>query len=104
MSFSEGIINRTGAQNMLYLTCTSLSSVDLAHYGVSRAQDMVSLDYSTMFVVTLVLTTSAWLVALLLFLFCASKIIQTNVKIDVPLWNSFYNMYQGMEQPRFLIW
>ena len=30
---SEGIIDRTGAQTMLYLTCTMVSSVDLAHYG-----------------------------------------------------------------------
>ena len=34
--FNEGIINRTDAQTMLYLTCTTISSVDLAHYGVSR--------------------------------------------------------------------
>ena len=39
---SEGIIDRTGAQTMLYLTCTMISSVDLAHYGVSRAKDWVS--------------------------------------------------------------
>ena len=30
---------------MLYLTC--LSSVDLAHYGVSRAKDWVSVDFGT---------------------------------------------------------
>ena len=29
---------------MLYLTCTMISSVDLAHYGVSRAKDWVSGD------------------------------------------------------------
>ena len=86
---------------MLYLTCTSISSVDLAHYGVSRAQGMVSLDYSTMFVVTLVLTTSALLVALLLFLFCASKIIQTNVKIAVPLWNSFIVCIRALNSQGF---
>ena len=34
-SFSEGIIDRTGIQTRLYLTCTMISSVDLAHYGVS---------------------------------------------------------------------
>ena len=27
---------------MLYLTCTTITSVDLAHYGVSRAKDLVS--------------------------------------------------------------
>ena len=29
---------------MLYLTCTMISSVDLAHYEVSRAKDWVSLQ------------------------------------------------------------
>ena len=29
---------------MLYFTCTMKSSVDLAHYGLSRAKDWVSLD------------------------------------------------------------
>ena len=32
---------------MLYLTCTMISSVDLAHYGVFRAKDWVSLDCGT---------------------------------------------------------
>ena len=36
--------DRTCAQTMLYLTCTTLTSVDLAHYGVSRAKDWVSVD------------------------------------------------------------
>ena len=40
-ALAEGIIDRTGAQTVLYLTCTMLSSVDLAHYGVSRAKDWV---------------------------------------------------------------
>ena len=40
-SFSEGIIDRKGAQTMLYLTCTIIFSVDLAHYGVSRVNDWV---------------------------------------------------------------
>ena len=44
---SSGIIDRIGAQTMLYLTCTTISSVDLAHYGVSRAKDMVSVDCGT---------------------------------------------------------
>ena len=30
---------------MLYLTCTMISSVDLARYGVSNAKDWVSVDY-----------------------------------------------------------
>ena len=47
-SFSEGIIDRRGAQTMLYLTCTTITSVDLAHYGVSRAKDSVSVDCGTM--------------------------------------------------------
>ena len=36
---SEGIIDRTGAQIMLSLTCSTITSVDLAHYGVSYAKD-----------------------------------------------------------------
>ena len=38
-SFNEGIIDRTGAQTLHYLSCTKISSVDLAHYGVSHAKD-----------------------------------------------------------------
>ena len=33
---------------MLYLTCTIIISVDLAHNGVSRARDWVSVDCGTM--------------------------------------------------------
>ena len=33
----RGLSLRTGAQTMFYLTCTTIPSVDLAHYGVSRA-------------------------------------------------------------------
>ena len=32
---------------MLYLTCTTITSVDLAHCGVSRAKDWVSVDCGT---------------------------------------------------------
>ena len=32
---------------MLYLTCTTIFSVDLAHYGVPRAKDWVSGDCGT---------------------------------------------------------
>ena len=32
---------------MLYLTCTTINSVDLAHYGVSRAKTWVSVDCGT---------------------------------------------------------
>ena len=46
--FSEGIIDRTGAQTMLYLTYTTIVSVDLADYGVSRAKDWVSVNCGTM--------------------------------------------------------
>ena len=35
---------------MLYLTCTTITSVDLAHYGVSRAKDWVSVDCGTIFI------------------------------------------------------
>ena len=32
---------------MLYLTCTMISSVDLAHYGVPHAKDWVFVDCGT---------------------------------------------------------
>ena len=32
---------------MLYLTCTMISSVDLAHYGISHAKDWTSVDCGT---------------------------------------------------------
>ena len=32
---------------MLYLTCTMISSVDLAHYRVSRAKVWISVDCGT---------------------------------------------------------
>ena len=41
------IIDRTGAHIMLYLTFTMISTVDLAHYGVSRAKDWVFVDCGT---------------------------------------------------------
>ena len=45
--FSEGLSLRTGAQTMLYLTCTMISSVDLVHYGVFCAKDWISVDCGT---------------------------------------------------------
>ena len=41
------VIDRTGAQTMLYLTCTTITSVDLAHYGISRAKNWVSVNCGT---------------------------------------------------------
>ena len=36
---------------MLYLTCTMISSVDIAHYGVFCAKDWVSVDCGTKYVI-----------------------------------------------------
>ena len=44
---ARGLSLRTGAQTMLYLTCTMISSVDLAHYRGSRVKDWVSGDCGT---------------------------------------------------------
>ena len=41
------IIDRIGARTMLYLTCITISSVDLAQYGVSLTKDMVSVECGT---------------------------------------------------------
>ena len=38
---------------MLYLTCITITSVDLAHYGVSRAKDWESVDCGTSLLVVL---------------------------------------------------
>ena len=34
---------------MLYLSCTIITSVDLAHYGVSRAKDWLSVSCGTIY-------------------------------------------------------
>ena len=46
-ALARGLSLRTGAQTMLYLTCTTISSVDLAQYGVSLAKDWVSVECGT---------------------------------------------------------
>ena len=46
-SCSEVIIDRTGAQTMLCLTCTMISREDLTSYGISRAKDWVSVGCGT---------------------------------------------------------
>ena len=43
----SGIINRIGVQTVPFLTCTTISVVDLAHFGVSRAKDWVSVACGT---------------------------------------------------------
>ena len=43
----QGTIDRTDTQTMLYLTCTMISSVDLAQYGLSRGKDCVSVNCGT---------------------------------------------------------
>ena len=44
---ARGLSVRTGAQTMLYLTCTTITSVDLAHYRVARAKDWLSVNCGT---------------------------------------------------------
>ena len=48
---SSGILDRTGAHTMLYLTYTMIFSVDLAYYGVSRSKDRVSADCGTSLII-----------------------------------------------------
>ena len=43
-----GDIDRTGAQTTLYLTCTTINSVDLAHYLVFLSKDWISVGCVTM--------------------------------------------------------
>ena len=40
-------VRRDNPRAMLYLTCTAITSIDLAHYGVSRAKDWVSVKCGT---------------------------------------------------------
>ena len=40
---------------MLYLTCTTITSVDLAYYGVSRAKDWVSVYCGTILYIVIIL-------------------------------------------------
>ena len=55
-----GEIDRTGAQTMLYLTCTTITSVDLAHYGVSRAKYWVSVDCGTSYISRPIMLKILW--------------------------------------------
>ena len=48
---ARGLPLRTGAQTMLYLTCTMISRVDLAHKGASHAKDWVSVDCGTIYII-----------------------------------------------------
>ena len=50
LSLREGIIDCAGAQTMLYLTCSMISSVELAQYGISHAKDWGSVNCGTKFV------------------------------------------------------
>ena len=59
-SISEGTIDRTGAQTMLYLICTTITSVDFAYYGVSRAKDWVSVDCGTIPICLHIVCAELW--------------------------------------------
>ena len=45
---------------MLYLTCTTITSVDLAHYRVSRAKDWASVDCGTINPIALRTAKTLW--------------------------------------------
>ena len=46
-ALASGLSTVQAHKPMLYLTCTIISKVDLAHYGVSRAKDWVSINCGT---------------------------------------------------------
>ena len=46
-ALARGLLTTQAHKTVLYLTCTTITSVDLAHYGVSRAKDLVSVDCGT---------------------------------------------------------
>ena len=47
LALARGLSTVQAHKTMLYLICTMISSVDLAHNGVSRAKDWVSVDCGT---------------------------------------------------------
>ena len=47
MSFSEWLVDHTGGQTMLHLTCSMISSVDISRYGIFHAKDWVFEDCGT---------------------------------------------------------
>ena len=86
------IIDRTGAQTMLYLTCTMASCRDLAHYGVSRAKDWVSADCGT----------TKYAEGIVHYWSCASYIILPSCNhfgavdfVSLFAWKSVYKQYKG---------
>ena len=48
---------------MLFLTCTMTSSVDIAHYGVSRVKDLVAGDCGTKYYKQTWLLVNGWRVS-----------------------------------------
>ena len=54
-----GIIDLTGAQTMLCLTCNTITSVDLEYYRVSRAKGWVSVGCGTSKILNLFALRSA---------------------------------------------
>ena len=46
-ALARGLSTVQARKNMLCLTCSMISSVDLAHYGLSRVKDWVSGDCGT---------------------------------------------------------
>ena len=68
---ARGLSLRTGAQAMLYLTCTMISSVDLGHYEVSRAKDWVSVDCGTILIKHRSVYYSLEFLFFILFTYCS---------------------------------
>ena len=64
---------------MLYLICTTITSIDLAHYGVSRAKDWVSVKCGTSFInihyidIFLMQTSSYGLYSSILYELCCQR-------------------------------
>ena len=46
---ARGLSTVQAHKTLLYLTCPTITSVDLAHYGVSRAKDWVAVDCGTIY-------------------------------------------------------
>ena len=75
---------------MLYLTCTTITSVDLAHYGVSRAKDWVSVDCGTNVYYCICIISCP------VILQCKKKSVDFTVKYLASGYQFFYRYFTGV--------
>ena len=70
---------------MLYLTCTTITSVDLAHYRVSRAKDWVSVDCGTNKIVHKTAPGKSFAETVEVFVFAVNAVQYSTIRRGFPL-------------------